>query len=392
MLIPGFSQKNCRLGVSFFSKSWLVKKHSFSFRFPGPQESESSDDESVFRDDASFLSEGSFFRDDGGAGALAAGGGDSDGEQAAAEIFEEKLKEAMDLATQKSANGRVSALKNLCRGLLRRIVPDFVEDRRATLTDLIEKALKRGKEDEQRAASILAALVCVQLGLSDAAEEFYQEVKPVLTTQMSVPTAPQRARAAMATTLGLLAFLQCPPEETEDIMAALEAVFRSHAAGPELQTEALSSWALLATFLPSYRSVEALRGGISAYLLSALDSSDVDLRIAAGEAVAVLYERADDEAALKEDFRDKIRDLSTDSNKYRSKKDRKEQRSSFREVLKTIEGEESPVHLAKMIRTNEMMEKLVIDSWRAKKQYDLMRKARNFSSNISRLLPVISHS
>ncbi len=88
------------------------------------QESESSDDESVFRDDASFLSESSFFHDE-----VAATGGDSDGEASSAEVFEEKLKEAMDPATQKSANGRVSALKNLCRGLLKRLVPDFVEDR-----------------------------------------------------------------------------------------------------------------------------------------------------------------------------------------------------------------------------------------------------------------------
>ncbi len=252
------------------------------------------------------------------------------------------------------------------------------------MTDLIEKALKRGKEDEQRAASILAALVCVQLGLSETAEEFYQEIRPTLVTQLSTPTAPQRSRAAMATTLGLLAFLQCPPEETEEVMASLEAAFRSPAAGTELQSEALSAWALLATFLPSHRSVEALRGSVSGYLLSALDSQDVDLRIAAGEAVAVLYERADDEMALKDEFYDKIKALSTDSNKYRSKKDRKEQRSSFREVLKTIEGEDSPVYSAKMIRTNEMMEKLVIDSWRAKKQYDLMRKVWRTSLSVMR--------
>ncbi len=248
------------------------------------------------------------------------------------------------------------------------------------MTDLIEKALKRGKEDEQRAAAILAALVCVQLGLSESAESFYQELRPTLVTQLTVPTAPQRARAAMATTLGLLAFLQCPPEETEEVMTTLESVFRSAGASAELQAEALSAWALLATFLPSYKSVEALRGSVSNYLLSALDSSDVDLRIASGEAVAVLYERADDEMALKDEFYEKIKDLSTDSNKYRSKKDRKEQRSSFREVLKTIEGEESPIYIAKMIRTNEMMEKLIIDSWRSKKQYDLMRKVSTIKS------------
>ena len=43
-----------------------------------------------------------------------------------------------------------------------------------------------------------------------------------------------------------------------------------------------------------------------------------------------------------ENLVDSLRQLSTDSQKYRSKKDRKEQRSSFREVLKTVEDGESP--------------------------------------------------
>ncbi len=251
----------------------------------------------------------------------------------------------------------------------------FCSFRRATLTDLIEKALKRGKEDEQRAASILAALVCVQLGLSETAEDFYNDMLPTLATQLGVPTAPQGSRAAMATTLGLLAFLQCPQEETEEVMGMFQSVFFAANAGAELQSEALSSWALLATFLPAYRSADFLRGNLSTYLLAALDSTDVDLRIAAGEAVAVLYEQADDDAALKEEFHDKIKSLSTDSNKHRSKRDRKEQRSSFREVVKTIEGEESPVLQTKVIRYHkDFSEKMVIDSWRAKKQYDLLCK------------------
>ncbi len=55
--------------------------------------------------------------------------GEEEGDVAPSEIFEEKLKEALDQATQKSAAGRVAALKNLCRGLLKRMVPEFVAER-----------------------------------------------------------------------------------------------------------------------------------------------------------------------------------------------------------------------------------------------------------------------
>ena len=131
--------------------------------------------------------------------------------------------------------------------------------------------------------------------------------------------------------------------------------------------------------------MEALRGPISAYLLTALDSADVDLRMAAGEAVALLYETADDDAALRDDFYDKIKALSTDSNKYRSKRDRKEQRSTFREVLKTIEGEEDAVYQAKTVKTNELVvEKLVLATWSRRKQYDLMRKVLSMDVYLQR--------
>jgi hypothetical protein len=71
-------------------------------------------------------------------------------------------------------------------------------------------------------------------------------------------------------------------------------------------------------------------------------SPHLDVRIAAGEALAVIFELgrdfADDyeqEWAL--DLIDILKDLATDSNKYRAKKDRKQQRASFRDILRYIE-------------------------------------------------------
>ena len=60
------------------------------------------------------------------------------------EVFEEKLKEAMDLAGQKSAQGRTMALESMCTAFLRKFIPDFVEDRRMTITDIVERAMKKG--------------------------------------------------------------------------------------------------------------------------------------------------------------------------------------------------------------------------------------------------------
>ena len=92
----------------------------------------------------------------------------------------------MDLASQKSAQGRTMALESMCTAFNKKFIPEFVEDRRMTITgnlkkktfkkcrnisiirnffaDIVEKALKRGKCAEQVAAAKLAVLFCVQLG------------------------------------------------------------------------------------------------------------------------------------------------------------------------------------------------------------------------------------
>ena len=69
----------------------------------------------------------------------------------------------MDLAGQKSAQGRTMALESMCTAFLKKFIPDFVEDRRMTFTDIIERALKKGKNAEQMAAARLAVLLCIQV-------------------------------------------------------------------------------------------------------------------------------------------------------------------------------------------------------------------------------------
>jgi len=74
----------------------------------------------------------------------------------------------------------------------------------------------------------------------------------------------------------------------------------------------------------------------------------------------------------------KIQSLSTDCHKYRSKKDRKEQKSSFRDILHTIEeGEE----FYEKVKINSA-EKLEIDSWAQKKQYQAISRALASGTNM----------
>ena len=95
------------------------------------------------------------------------------------------------------------------------------------------------------------------------------------------------------------AFLSSPPEEFESIMTSLEKVFtqKTGANAPEdvygLQTAALSAWTLLFSLLPSNRAYNSLESHMELFE-NLFDAPNVELRIATGEAVVVLYENAYD--------------------------------------------------------------------------------------------------
>lgn len=76
--------------------------------------------------------------------------------------------------------------------------------------------------------------------------------------------------------------------------------------------------------------------------LGLLESPHLDVRMAAGEAIALILEsgRAHEENFLEEhigELCDAVKQLATDSAKYRAKRDRKAQRATFRDVLRYLE-------------------------------------------------------
>ena len=64
---------------------------------------------------------------------------------------------------------------------------------------------------------------------------------------------------------------------------------------------------------------------------------------------------------------DQLHELATDSNKYRAKKERRTQRSSFRDIEATVVDREDP---EEHVRFGE--EHLLLDSWTKKRQYSTL--------------------
>lgn len=307
------------------------------------------------------------------------------------EQFEGKMKDAIELATQKSAAGRVKALDAICTGFLKSYCPDFVENQQMTICDLVERALKKGKGGEVEVGAKLSTLLALQL---QDPEEVYKELKGLMVQITNDKTANPAGRASVATSLAGLCFLG-GGEMTEVVstMAVLEGVFSASytKAGwtlpsfpPEitaLHSASLSAWSLLLT-LQSSGEVYRLANSAISKLEGLLLSSDVELRITAGEAIALILEFAYDydeefEPEGLEALTESLKQLATDSNKSRSKKDRKEQRSSFRDILKGVEEGEPPNEKVKFGQ-----EVLYLDCWFKKVQYDWFSKVLGSGTNL----------
>lgn len=98
-------------------------------------------------------------------------------------------------------------------------------------------------------------------------------------------------------------------------------------------------------------------------LIGLLHSQHLDVRMAAGEAIALVLEtgRTHDPDFLDDYIGvliDVTRTLATDSAKFRAKRDRKTQRATFRDVLRYVEEEVMP---ETTVRFDS--ERLSMDSW-----------------------------
>ncbi|XP_041071878.1 interferon-related developmental regulator 1 isoform X1 [Carcharodon carcharias] len=307
-------------------------------------------------------------------------------EEASQEDYEYKLRGLIDSTLDKSAKVRLSALEGLKSAFSSKILYDFILERRVTLTDSIERCLKKGKSEEQCIAAHVASLLCIQLGSSIESEEVFKSLRPIFKTILFDESVSVQTRRACATSLAVCCYVAA--DDIEDLhltMTYLETVFTT-SYQKEDQTDCFHStqtttlgistlvaWTLLLTICPPSLMKKIFQTHLTK-LPSLLSCGDVNMRIAAGETMALLFELARD---MCDDFEyedmellcGKLKSLATDGNKYRAKTDRKKQRSVFRDVLKTVEeGDFDPETIT------FGPECMYIDSWVKKRTYETFKE------------------
>ncbi|XP_027680112.2 interferon-related developmental regulator 2 isoform X2 [Chelonia mydas] len=359
------------------SLSWMTRARSSA-----KAESQASDDEAASEvlSHYSSTSESTSVAEEGT-------GSDAVDEQAQQEEVEDKLKECIDNVTDKSTRTRQVALESLRLAFSSKTLFDFLLERRLTLTDSLEKCLKKGKGEEQSLAASVLTLLCLQMGSGPEGEEVFRTLKPLLISILTDSSASPIARQSCATALGMCCYIAAADvEDLVSCLTSLEGIFGTSCLeegssvpthhSPLLQTlhcNSLQSWSLLLTICPSSQIKKILDNHLLK-LPMLLSSDNVHLRIVAGETIALLFELAHE---LEEEFFyedmdllcTSLKALATDSNKYRAKTDRRKQRSIFRDVLHFIENGECHEETIKF-----GLECMYVDSWVRRRTYNAFKE------------------
>ncbi|NWU63486.1 IFRD2 regulator, partial [Pterocles burchelli] len=134
-------------------------------------------------------------------------GSEAAGEAGPEEEAEDRLKEHMDSLLDKSAKTRQAALQSLRLAFSSKTLPEFLLERRLTLTDSLEKCLRKGKGEEQALAGTVLTLLCLQMGSGPEGEGLFRSLKPLLISVLTDGTASPTARQSCATALGMCCYI-----------------------------------------------------------------------------------------------------------------------------------------------------------------------------------------
>lgn len=298
--------------------------------------------------------------------------------------IEDNLIEAFDNLLAKSAKTRLIAFETIRKALSQRCMVDFIYNRKITILDTISRSIKRSKGQDLGYAATLISLLCATIGPGPETDPIFSELNSQLLVLLADTTVSADVRTKCAKSIAICTYVIGVVGYIEQVMDRLYATFSASCTKGDgtmpnpseqlaaLHAACLQAWTLLMTALNSSApaiAIELVEDRMDK-ITELLDSPHLDIKISAGEALAVMCEliKSQNDGVTAEDFDDlcdKLRELMTDTQKSRGKKDLRQQRSNFREILAAIEEDDFPGLTIKFGR-----ERLLLDSWFKRRQYD----------------------
>lgn len=262
------------------------------------------------------------------------------------DTFGDQVENAQD----KRIETRLKAIDNLLLVLNKHYIPDSVDKWKCSIIDVVEKSLRRSQQDEAQRVCSLASLVSLQLGveIEDQICEPVAQMRQICADD----SASEQMRSCCAQAIGLCVYLSIESRAHRfECLQTLKGVWSgmkpSSTVGTTLFSSALASWTLLLErFDPAFISVQIAE--MQPKICAFLESTTVEARISAGEALAILHEIAVNNIDEDFQFRNQpylesvLGELSVDSSKNRARRDKKLQKMSFRQISDVICNDNLP--------------------------------------------------
>ncbi|KAB2093311.1 hypothetical protein ES319_A02G088300v1 [Gossypium barbadense] len=283
------------------------------------------------------------------------------------------LDEAVDNLYEKRGSTREKALASIIEAFNSNLQHEFVEKKFATLLHRCLNSLKKGSSKEISLASRTVGLLALTIGPGDKAREILEEsITPV--SQAFKSGYESSKIASLLECLAIITFVGgIEPEETEKSMQIMWQLVHPKLgsnvitvkASAVVITAVVSAWSFLLTTMDRWSLSPKLWLESITYLSSLLDKDDRSVRIAAGEALEVIFEMGSLEKfateaegsnngsvsegnkskegllhiqGLRAKILNQVRDLSVEAGgKGSAKKDLNYQRSLFKDVLEFLQ-------------------------------------------------------
>ncbi|XP_073031652.1 uncharacterized protein [Primulina eburnea] len=295
-------------------------------------------------------------------------------EQVDTETF---LDQCLDALYEKRGSTREKALASIIEAFTNSLEHEFVEKKFATLLHQCLNSIKKGSAKEIALASNVIGLLALTTGQGGEAQEILEEsISPILE---ALKTRPEISKiSSLLECLAVITFVGGEePEKTEKSMQIMWQMAHPKlgtnvaAAKPSVAmiTMVVSSWSFLLTTMNGRTLNPKIWQESITYLSSLLDKDDRSLRIAVGEALALIFEIGSLEKfcgdakvsgdtsvdnvndsrklmsihGLRNKILNQVRSLSSEAGgKGSAKKDLNSQRNIFRDIVDFLEDGYTP--------------------------------------------------
>ncbi|KAH0464541.1 hypothetical protein IEQ34_007327 [Dendrobium chrysotoxum] len=208
------------------------------------------------------------------------------------------LEKYLDALYEKRGSTREMALAGLVSAFEGHVLLDFIEDRCITLLHQYITSLKRGSVKEACLAARAIGLLSITGGTGSNTHEIMEESIPPLSR--ALVSGPDAVRIFVLDSLAVVTFVGSNNwEETDRIMKVIWEIIHPKSLSKAgtitkpssaVLVAALCAWSFLLTTLNGWRVDLDMWTEIISFLCNLLEKGDRAVRIAAGEAIAVIFE------------------------------------------------------------------------------------------------------